>query len=186
MHVLVVVAHPHARSLTRALATEFMHGLKARGHSFDALDLQAEDFSPVVSPAEYAGWEQKQVPGQIQAYQDRLRAAQGLALVYPIWWASPPALLQGWLQRVLTPGFAFDHIDGRPTGLLQHKVQLIVNIGSRDPGLNPYYVEPILGVLNYCGMHNVNTLINWGVYAGMSGPVVTDALRAAFAAGEGF
>jgi NAD(P)H dehydrogenase (quinone) len=186
MHVLVVVAHPHTRSLTRALATEFTHGLKARGHSFDLLDLQAEDFSPVVSAAEYAGWEQEQVPAQVRAYQARLRDAQGLVLVYPIWWASPPASLQGWLQRVLTPGFAFDHVDGRPTGLLDHKVQLIVNIGSRDPSLNPCYVEPMLGVFNYCGMHNVNTLINWGVYVGMPQSVITDALRAAFAAGEAF
>ncbi len=186
MHVLVVVAHPHARSLTRALATEFTHGLKARGHSFELLDLYAEDLSPVVSAVEYAGWEQKKVPTQVAAYQGRLRAAQGLALAYPIWWASPPALLQGWLQRVLTAGFAFDHVDGRPTGLLNHKVQLIVNIGSRDPSLNPSYVEPMLGVLNYCGLHNINTLINWGVYAGMSPSVITDALRAAFAAGEAF
>jgi putative NADPH-quinone reductase len=180
------MAHPQARSLTRALATEFTHGLKARGHTFDLLDLQAEDFSPVVSAAEYAGWDHKQVSAQIQAYQARLAAAQGLALIYPIWWASPPAVLQGWLQRVLTAGFGFDHVDGRPTGLLRQKVQLIVNIGSRDPSLNPYYVEPMLGVLRYCGMHNVNTLINWGVYAGMAGSVVTDALRAAFAAGEAF
>lgn len=186
MHVLVVVAHPNAHSLTQALATEFTHGLKARGHGFEVLDLYAEDVTPVVSAAEHAGWAQKKVPPVIAAYQERVRAAEGLAFVYPIWWASPPAILQGWLQRLLTVGFAFDYVDGKPRGLLSQKVQLIVNVGSRDPGLNAYYIEPMRGVLNYCGLHNINALINWGVYPGMAPAVITDALRGAFAAGEGF
>jgi NAD(P)H dehydrogenase (quinone) len=186
MHVLVLVAHPNPKSLTRALAAEFIRGLHAAGHTPRLLDLQADAFSPIVAPEEYAGWAQQKIPEEIQQYQELVRGAQGLALIYPVWWAAPPAILQGWLQRVFTQGFAFQYEAGRPRGLLSHKVQLIVNIGSREPSLNAYYLEPIIGVLNFAGLHNINSLINWGIHPGTPKQVITEALQAAFAAGQGF
>lgn len=186
MHVLMLAVHPDRTSLTYSLATEFERGLKAAGHTVHALDLEADHFSPVVSLAEHVMWRERQVPADVARYQEWVRAAQGLAFIYPIWWATPPALLQGWLQRVFTQGFAFDYIDGRPRGLLNAKAQLIVNVGSRDVRLESSYVEPLVGVLRYCGIGEINRLINWGIHPAAARVAIDTALQAAYAAGLGF
>lgn len=140
----------------------------------------------MVSRAELAAWGQGKVPDDTARYQGLVREAQGLAFAYPIWWATPPALLQGWLQRVFTQGFAFDYVDGRPQGLLRCKTQLIVNVGSRDLRLESSYVEPMVGVLRYCGIQDINRLINWGIHPGTARASIEAALQAAYAAGRSF
>ena len=186
MHVLILAVHPDPGSLTHALAREFERGLVSAGHTARALDLVADGFSPVASLPEYNAWNQRQVPPDMARYQDLVRSAQGLAFIYPIWWATPPALLQGWLQRVFTQGFAFDYVNGRALGLLTCKAQLIVNVGSRDPRLEPSYVEPMVGVLRYCGIQEINRLINWGIHPHTPVSAITHALQAAYAAGAAF
>lgn len=185
MHVLVVVAHPDRKSLTHALAGEFIAGLSSAGHSHDRLDLYGEDFDPIVRLDEYAGWKQGLNPPVVRAYQSRLERAQGLALCYPLWWAAPPALLQGWLQRVFTQGFAFEYGQG-PHGLLRHRTQLIVNIGTRDEGQRGRYLEPVISVLNYCGIERISELVNWGIYDGIPAERVHERLAAAREAGAAF
>ena len=41
------------------------------------------------------------------AHADLVRRAEVLVFVYPTWWSGPPAILKGWLKRVLVPGVAF-------------------------------------------------------------------------------
>lgn len=174
-----MVAHPRAHSFTHAAAARFCAGLRAGGHAPDLLDLYAEGFEPAVTAAEL----DREPPPPIRAQQARLAAADGLALVYPLWWASPPALLQGWLQRVLTEGFAFLPGAG---GCLRQRAQLIVNVGSRDATQYGRYIEPMLGVLAYCGLTDVRVQANWGVYAGADKALLGRYLDRAEAAGRDF
>lgn len=182
MRVLVVIAHPDAQSFTRALAAEFIAGATAAGHTVDIADLYAERFDPVVPPGEAA--QSSDPPTEIAAYQARLRQADVLALAYPVWWAAPPAILQGWLQRVLTRGFAFGYGPAGRVGLLRHQAQLLINIGTRDESLFDQYVSPMVGVLAYCGM-TVTACASFGVYGGGDPDRRERALAAAHAAGRG-
>lgn len=186
MHVLVLIAHPRQSSFSHALARAFVRGLDEAGHSHRWVDLYGERFDPVISAPEIEDWEQRERPADVRQHQDWIRQAEGLAFAYPIWWATPPAILQGWLQRVFTEGFAFAYGQGRTQGLLRHRVQLMVNIGSRDQTLYPNYVSPLVGVLNYCGMTDIRSLINWGVHPGTPKAVLQQTLGAAFAAGRDF
>ena len=179
MRVLVVVAHPRAQSFTQASAARFCAGLVAGGHTPDVLDLYREHFDPALTAAEL----DRELPPLVRAHQARLTMAGGLALVYPLWWAAPPALLQGWLQRVLTQEFAFVPGAG---GRLRQRAQLIVNIGSRDAMLYARYVEPMLGVLAYCGIERARAQANWGVYAGADEAILQHYLAQAEAAGREF
>lgn len=179
MRVLVVVAHPRAESFTHASAERFCAGLRAGGHQPDVLDLYREGFDPVVTRADL----EREVPPTVREQQVRLGRAQGVALVYPLWWAAPPALLQGWLQRVLTQGFAFAPGAG---GCLRQRGQLIVSVGSRDATQYGRYIEPMLGVLTYCGLRDVRVQANWGVYTGADPARLQAYLAAAEAAGRGF
>lgn len=168
MKILVVTAHPLGGSFTHALAQRFAEGVIESGHDAEIADLYGEGFDPLVSVEEMEGWQSGLVSPNVRAYQERIATSDGLALAYPVWWSTPPAILTGWLQRVLTQGFAFKHVGGRTEGLLVKRAQMLVNVGSRqrrDIDLTGLYLEPMLAVLRYCGMEILPTQANWGVYA---------------------
>ncbi|HET9122188.1 MAG TPA: NAD(P)H-dependent oxidoreductase, partial [Acidiferrobacteraceae bacterium] len=114
-----------------------------------------------------------------------LQSASGLVLVYPVWWGGPPAILSGWLQRVLIEGFAYRYED-RARGLLALPAQLILNAGTQDRSLQALYSEPVQSVLRYCGCTPVECHINWGIYPGAPPERAEAACREAYAAGARF
>lgn len=186
MKVCVVTAHPHSESLTQALAAAFCRGLEQAGHRPEPVDLYAQDFDPVVQAQEYLDWREARIPPAIQRYQALLQDSQGLALVYPVWWAAPPAILQGWLQRTFTQGFAFALGAQGPQGLLRHKVQLIANASSAGPDSEALYIEPLRGVLRFCGVQDIQWLLNTGVTPGMGPEAGAALLQQAQQAGRVF
>lgn len=189
MKVLIVTAHPQPDSFTQALAQRFAEGVNASGHEAEIADLYGEGFDPVVSIQELESWKAGQVSPEIRAWQERIKRSDGLVLAYPVWWSTPPAILSGWLQRVLTQGFAFQHVDGCTVGQLKLRAQMLVNVGSRqreDVDLATLYLEPMLGVLTYCGMKILPTQANWGVYAGADTALLRAHLDRAFENGAQF
>lgn len=189
MKALIVTAHPQQDSFTQALVARFSAGLNAGGHEVEIADLYAEGFDPVVSAPEMNGWRDGQISPEIQAQQHRLKDSDGLVLAYPVWWSAPPAILTGWLQRVLTQEFAFRHSGGRTEGLLKMRAQLLVNVGSRqrqDVDLAAQYLEPMIGVLNYCGMNILPAQANWGIYEKAPPAVLQACLELAHENGKRF
>ncbi|MCL6705875.1 NAD(P)H-dependent oxidoreductase [Pseudomonas sp. R2.Fl] len=107
---LVVLAHPLKESFAAALARTVQETLEAKGYEVDLLDLYAEDFDPRLSAAERAsymtgGYDLSAVAPLVE----RLKAADGLILVFPQWWFNLPAIMKGFIDRVFVPGVAFDH-----------------------------------------------------------------------------
>ncbi|WP_349436661.1 NAD(P)H-dependent oxidoreductase [Pararhizobium sp. A13] len=110
MRFLVVLSHPLAGSFAGSIAATAKTALEKNGHSVDLLDLYTEDFDPRLSEAERRGY--FDVPYNTSAVDDivaRLKAADGLILVFPQWWFNFPAILKGFFDRVFAPGIAFDH-----------------------------------------------------------------------------
>jgi NAD(P)H dehydrogenase (quinone) len=182
---LVVVAHPKPESLTHGLAEEFSRGLADAGHVPELLDLYATAFNPVLPAAELGGGDRPPA-ADVLTSQAQLRASEGLALLYPIWWGTPPAILQGWLQRVMTYGFAFHNVAGQPQGLLQHKAVLILNASGPDPSRRSQYVDPMLGALAFCGIRDVKAQLNYGISPAAASAVIGRALAAAYTLGREF
>lgn len=119
MHVLVVFDHPYGaeahdnvpnkRSLAAAALASVRSGLDQAGHSVDVVDLAAEGFNPVMSAEELRNWRTGGAMGDdVTALQKRLSAADHLVFVFPVWWMSMPAGTKGFLDRVLTKGYAFE------------------------------------------------------------------------------
>ena len=111
---LVLFAHPCPESFSAALDARVRAALDARGWEVDACDLYAEGFDPVLSRAERrayhdAGANVASVRGQV----DRLRAAEALVMVFPVWNFGFPAILKGFLDRVFLPGVSFRLEAGR-------------------------------------------------------------------------
>lgn len=113
MKLLLVIAHPLPDSYSFAMANAARDALTANGHEIDWLDLYAEDFDPRLTASERRGY--FDLPYDSSAVADhveRLRAADGLVLVFPQWWFGFPAILKGWFDRVFAPGIAFEHPPG--------------------------------------------------------------------------
>ncbi|MBU6459891.1 MAG: NAD(P)H-dependent oxidoreductase [Proteobacteria bacterium] len=186
MNVLTLVAHPQPGSFTYALARAFETGVKKAGHSITQVDLYEQKFSALVTGAEMASWKSGYVPEDVRSQQTMLKQANALALIYPVWWGMPPAILVGWLQRVLIQGFAFESGKQR-AGLLDIPAQIIATIGSKDrPGerLFESYFSDLLGVFSYCGMHSHPPLACWGLNAATHQSVRNDYINAALTCGE--
>ena len=108
MNILVVWAHPLAESYSAALKDRAVACLEAAGHDIDLLDLYTEEFDPVLSAQERRDYHEIGPNlAHVQPYVERLRAAEGLLLIFPTWSFGYPAILTGWLQRVWIPGVAF-------------------------------------------------------------------------------
>jgi len=133
MRVLLVHAHPVEDSYNNALRARILAALAPR-HTVDLLDLYAEGFNPVMSREERLGYHD--IPANIapvRPYVERLMAAEALVFCYPAWSFGPPAILKGWLDRVMLPGVSFHiHPDGSVTGGLGHlqKLGAVVTFGQ--------------------------------------------------------
>lgn len=108
MRALVVYCHPRPESFTAAVRDTVLARLAAAGAEVRLIDLYARGFTPVLTAAEHAGY--LDCPAnRAPVAQDcaDLAWADTLIFVYPTWWYGPPAMLKGWLDRVLLPDVAF-------------------------------------------------------------------------------
>ena len=109
MRVLVLYAHPVETSFVSGLHEAVVETLRAGGHEVDDCDLNRERFDPVLSRQgrlDYHDLSRNQAG--IEDHVRRLKAAEGLVLVHPVWNYGFPAILKGYVDRVFLPGVAFD------------------------------------------------------------------------------
>jgi NAD(P)H dehydrogenase (quinone) len=105
LRILVVFAHPLETSFVSALHARVVEILRAGGHVVDDLDLHAEKFDPVMSREGLLRYVDTSAnTREVEDYVHRLRAAEALVLVFPVWFDGLPAILQGYFQRVFVPG----------------------------------------------------------------------------------
>jgi len=118
---LVLFAHPCAESFSAALHGTVVETLRGRGWEVDDCDLYAEGFSPVLTEAERRDYHDTATnTAPVQGYVDRLRAAEALVLVFPVWNFGFPAILKGFFDRVFLPGVSFRLEDGQVRPNLTH------------------------------------------------------------------
>ena len=135
MKFLVVYCHPNPESFTAAAKATAISALREAGHEIDLLDLYAEGFDPVLSRQ---GRAEYHTPGlnrvAVADHLDRLKATEALLFIYPTWWYAQPAMLKGWLERVLIPHETFTMPESNQpiTGLMTNilLVGVITTLGS--------------------------------------------------------
>jgi len=115
MKVLVILGHPKPGSFCHAIAGTAVDALRAAGHEVIYHDLYAERFDPLLSPDELP--KEALLSPEIQNHCDEVRAAGGYVVVHPNWWGQPPAILKGWVDRVLRQGVAYEF---GPSGVVPH------------------------------------------------------------------
>ena len=127
MKVLVILGHPNKESFNHAIAKTVVETLLNNGHEVFFHDLYEENFDPIISSQEIPkGASLEKV---IEIYCNEINNAGGIVIVHPNWWGQPPAILKGWVDRVLRPGIAYefkegDDGEGIPIGLLKAETAL--------------------------------------------------------------
>ena len=104
-------------------------GLKRAGHDVDLFDLYAEKFDPVLSEdarRHYHDTSRNQTG--LENYVARLTSAEALILQFPTWCFGLPAMLKGFLDRMIMPGVAFDLSDPAHAKPLLRNIKHIVGI----------------------------------------------------------
>ena len=109
--VLIILGHPDKTSLCGALAASYREGAQEAGVEIREIFLGDLRFDPVLR----RGYKEiQELEPDLLTAQESIKWADHLVWVYPIWWGTMPALLKGFLDRTLLPGFAFKYRENSP------------------------------------------------------------------------
>ncbi len=154
MRILVILAHPDEASFNHTIARTVVQQLERNGHSVYFHDLYAEGFPPLL-PA----WEipkDAPLPASIGSHCEEIRQAEGIVIVHPNWWGQPPAILKGWIDRVIRPGVAYEFLEGDsgegvPRGLLVARAAIVFNTANTAPAREQHtFGDPLETIWRNC------------------------------------
>jgi len=133
MNILLILAHPAQNSFNHAIAEAARTKLTSLGHQVTFHDLYKENFDPVLPGEEIP--EDGNCGKSVRQHCNELTQSDGIIIVHPNWWGMPPAILKGWIDRVIRPGVAYkfeegDNGEGVPTGLLKARAALVFNTAN--------------------------------------------------------
>ena len=175
--IFLIYGHYSEKSFNAAIRDEFIKSLKEKGHHVDCLDLYKEKFNPV-----FAGEKPDNI---VLDHRERIEKSDVIAMVAPIWNFRMPAIVEGWIDKVLAPPWAFKFKKlwgnyGYPIGNLRDKKAIIFcTYGSPRLAITTFFLNlPIRrlkrGVFHMCGIYNINYRRYFAV------PFVSDKKREEF------
>jgi len=135
MSISVILAHPDKGSFNHAIADAVVEQIMKNGHHAAFHDLYMEKFDPLLPVGEIP--ENANVPQSVMNHCREIAEARGIVIVHPNWWGQPPAILKGWVDRVLRAGVAYrflegDSGEGVPEGLLKAETAIVFNTSNTE------------------------------------------------------
>ena len=133
MKLSLILAHPDPGSFNHAIAETARQTLLRSGHTVFFHDLYAENFDPILPAHEIP--KDAALSAEIARHCAEIAAADGIIVVHPNWWGQPPAILKGWIDRVIRPGVAYEFLEGDdgegvPVGLLKATTAVVFNTSN--------------------------------------------------------
>lgn len=144
MRIFYIYAHPEPKSFNAALKNTAIDALKEKGHEVKLSDLYAMNFNPVLTASDFP---ERKNPEFFNVFLEAIRASKTGAFApdikeemgkvmwadliifqFPIFFTAMPAIMKGWIDRVLAPGFGFNPITNSAydTGLFKGKSAMLV------------------------------------------------------------
>lgn len=155
--ILIINAHPYDKSLGTALANAYERGAKEAGAEVKRINLYDLKFDPILHKGYH---EIQELEPDLKMAQEQIKWAEHLVFVYPTWWLNVPALLKGFIDRIILPGFGFKYTTSRlfPERLLKGRsARLLITMDSPvwfnwivygNEGHSSFHK----GVLSFCGI----------------------------------
>ena len=140
-HILIIQGHPDGsrQHLCHALGEAYAEGARAAGHSVETVEPARLGFALLTDPAD---WQEGELPAALLPAQQAIARAAHIMLVYPLWLGDMPALLKGFLEQVLRPGFALARAPANPlkAGLLGGRsARIVLTMGMPAPVYRWFY-----------------------------------------------
>jgi NAD(P)H dehydrogenase (quinone) len=135
MHISLILAHPDPRSFNHAIARAAAAQIEDNGHRVCFHDLYQEHFDPLLVGPEIP--REAPLPAAIARHCEEIAQAEGIVIVHPNWWGQPPAILKGYVDRVIRPGVAYEFLEGDsgegvPKGLLKARAAIVFNTSNTE------------------------------------------------------
>lgn len=137
----IIFAHPSHDSFNYAEVKAIEAKLAADGQPYRLIDLYVDGFNPVLSDAEITQQKHSLTDDPtVMAYQKALASSTMVIFVFPVWWGEMPAIMKGFFDRVMTPGFAYSRSsDGAVLpGLQIQRTMIITTSGAESVIFGPY------------------------------------------------
>ncbi len=136
MKVSVILGHPDPGSFNHAIAATVVDTLRRNGHDVRFHDLYQEHFDAPLPAEEIPSG--AALPPHIERHCREIAEADAIIIVHPNWWGQPPAVLKGWIDRVIRPGVAYEFLEGDsgegvPHGLLKAHKAIVFDTSNTQP-----------------------------------------------------
>lgn len=136
---LVVLGHPSPESFNAALAHCYVDTARSVHHDAELRDLYALGFDPLLKESERTSDGAVGTSDDVRAEVELLSRCDVLTFVYPLWFGMPPAIIKGYIDRVLGTGFRLDDLTASGPGTLRGKqLAVITTSGSRRTWLEEH------------------------------------------------
>lgn len=163
--ILIIQGHPDPKSghFVQALGSAYQRGARNAGHVCKRIDVARLDF-PLLRSAEE--WKFREPPADIREAQAELVAAEHVVIVFPLWLGDMPAVLKGFFEQLLRPGFAISKKARNPfaAGLLKGRsAHIVVTMGMPSFFYRLFYgahsLKSLKQAMEFCGMKPVRTTV---------------------------
>ena len=171
MKTLIVYNHPHEGSFCSAIKEAVENGLRNGGHEYRIIHLDQDGFDPVMREKDLKAFVMAGRIGEeglegidpiILKYMKKLQWAEHIVMIFPIWWMTMPAMMKGFIDKVIFPGIVYKMEDGEMISMLSKLRQVTVITTMNTP--QDIYKEVfgnsiegslIKGTFNKIGIHDI-------------------------------
>ncbi|MEN9852672.1 MAG: hypothetical protein RI996_615 [Candidatus Parcubacteria bacterium] len=133
MKILIITAHPSSCGKTHAIAASYRKNAERKGHEVEILDLYKTEYQlPFYS---FENLRETPPHPNVAPLQEKIKAADELVFIHPIWWGMMPAIFKNFLDHVMASRFAFKYDEhGHSHGLLTGKsARIFLTSGAPRP-----------------------------------------------------
>ena len=171
MKTLIIYNHPHEGSFCSAVRDAVLSGLDVGGHEYKVIDLDKDRFDPVMREKDLSAFVQasrnpeKEIEGLdplIEVYVNKMRWAERIVMIFPIWWMTTPAMMKGFIDKVIFPGMVYRMEGGKLVSLLSRLKQVVIITTMNTPSAiyestfgNSIEGSLIKGTFNQIGIHDI-------------------------------
>ena len=171
MKTLVIYAHPYEKSFNSYVLDFVKDNLNSKREIIDVIDLNADRFNPVMTKADLRVFSKGEYNDILaEDYSKRLKAANEIIFIFPIWWYGEPAILKGFFDKVFLKGHTYIEVDKVLQGTLVNKKVVLLTTSTTSLKTFKELGDPIKnvlinGILRAVGIQDVSWIHCPAVYS---------------------